>query len=127
MKEKTAYLECIRYMNNAKDTLKKSGKENGIYNDVKYVQMACGTAYSAVLIALDRYIQHKEGMNFKKPRSIEEYRTKLSKLNKKLLVLLNAAYDELHLAGYYHGTQSEITVRSGFDKATEIIEYLKAL
>jgi hypothetical protein len=35
-----AYTEAIRYMDNAKETLKKAGKEDYYYNDRKYVRMA---------------------------------------------------------------------------------------
>ncbi len=125
MKQKTVYLECLRYMANAKETLEKAKKDNGVYKDVKYVQTACGTAYNGVLMALDEYLKRKEGAKYKKCKSIEEYRIKISKLNKTVLNLLNAAYDELHLAGYYHGTPSAKTVQSGFENAKKIIELIK--
>jgi uncharacterized protein (UPF0210 family) len=123
--EKTAYKEALRYMDNAKETLKKAGKELGTYKDIKYVKTASGTAYNGVLIALDEFLKRKEGIKFKKPKSIEEYRTRIAKQNKKLLEFVNAVYDELHLAGYYHGTQSEKTIKNGFENAYKIIEYIK--
>jgi len=47
---KTTYFnEAIRYMDNAKDVLKKAGKDDDYYADEKYVKMATETAYSAVL------------------------------------------------------------------------------
>lgn len=49
------YTEAIRYMDNAKETLKKAGKDGDFYNDRKYVRTATGTAYKGVLIALDGY------------------------------------------------------------------------
>lgn len=124
MQAEIVYSECIRYIDNAKDVLKKAKKENGIYNDIKYVQMACGTGYNAVLMALDNYLLKKQPKKGKS-RSIEEYRSRLSKLNKTLLRYLNDAYDELHLAGYYHGTPSAKTVKSGFESAMKIINYTK--
>lgn len=127
MKEKSVYLEALRYLSNATETLKKAGKEDGIYKDVKYVQTASGTAYNGVLLAIDGYLKSKEGLKYVKPRSIEEYRIRLSKLNKKLLALLNEVYDELHLAGYYHGTQSVKTIENGMDTAKKIVEYVKNL
>ena len=45
------YSEAIRYMDNAKATLKSAGKEDDYYNDDKYVKTACGTAYNGVLKA----------------------------------------------------------------------------
>lgn len=125
MKQKNDYLEAIRYMDNAKESLKKANKENGIYHDIKYVQTASGVAYNGVLIAIDHYIKSKQGDKFKKPKSIEEYRSLLAKLNKKILSLLNAVYDELHLAGYYHGTPSAKTIEAGFANAYKIIEFIK--
>ncbi len=62
-----------------------------------------GVAYSGVLIALDEYLAQKEGLKFKKPKSIEEYKSRISGRDKKLLALLVGVYDSLHLAGYYHG------------------------
>ncbi len=35
------YAEAIRYMDNAKETLKKAGKDRGEYADDKYVKTAC--------------------------------------------------------------------------------------
>ena len=46
------YREAIRYMDNAKDTLKKVSKED-YYKDDKYVKTACSIAYNGVLKALD--------------------------------------------------------------------------
>jgi uncharacterized protein (UPF0210 family) len=125
MKEKTPYLEALRYMSNAKETLEKAKKDNGNYKDIKYVQTACGTAYNGVLIAIDEYLKRKEGLNCKKCKSIEEYRTHLSKQNKQLLNLLNSVYDDLHLAGYYHGTPSAKTVVGGMINAKKIIDFIK--
>jgi hypothetical protein len=124
MVQKSTYQECVRYMDDAKESLKKAKKNNGIYSDVKYVQTACGTAYNAVLMAIDEYLKRKSP-NKPKPKSIEEYRTRLAKQNKRLLSYLNNAYDELHLAGYYHGTPSAKTVQNGMDAAGQVINYIK--
>ena len=43
LREKS-YAEAIRYMDNAKETLKKAGKEDYFYKDKKYVSSACGIA-----------------------------------------------------------------------------------
>ena len=53
---KTYYNQAIRYMENARETLQKAGKEDRFYIDKKYVKTACGTAYNAVLLALDGYL-----------------------------------------------------------------------
>jgi hypothetical protein len=119
------YTEAHRYLANAKDILKqKAGKKDGEYADVKYVQMASGTAYSGVLLAVDEFLYRKEGNKFVKPKSIEEYRTRVAKQNKKLLSFLNEAYNDLHLVGYYHGTTSVRSITNGINAALEIIEYI---
>ena len=59
LKEKY-YGDAIRYINNAKDCLKKAQKEGMYYQDQKYVRMACGTAYSGMLVALDGFLQLKD-------------------------------------------------------------------
>jgi hypothetical protein len=121
----TVYEEAMRYMANAKETLKTAGKEDGLYQDIKYVRTASGTAYNGVLMAVDEILLRKEGAKFKKPKSIEEYRTRLGKIDRKMLALLNATYDALHLAGYYHGTTSEKTISHGMKDAQAIIEYIR--
>ena len=52
MEHKEPRLEALRYIDNAKETLKKAQKENGIYKDKKYVRSASGTAYLGAIIAL---------------------------------------------------------------------------
>ncbi len=42
------YNEAIRYMDNAKATLKHANKRDGFYQDKKYVKTACGTAYNII-------------------------------------------------------------------------------
>lgn len=121
----TPYEDAVRYMENAKDLLKKADKMNYQYQDIKYVKMASGTAYSGVLLALDEYLLRKEGAKFTKPKSIEDYRIRIAKKNKKIIRWLNIVYDDLHLSGYYHGTPSYDTIKRGFDKAYDIIELIK--
>ena len=71
--------EAIRYFENAKDLLKKSHVDDNRYSDVKYVQEACGTAYLAVLKAIDEYLL-KRGVSQKDlPDSVEGYRDMLKK------------------------------------------------
>jgi len=119
------YNEAIRYMDNAKDTLKKAGKEDAFFKDKKYVKTACGTAYNAVLEALDCYIQLKGAERKKGKKSIEYYQVTISKIDKKMLNYLNNAYDILHLSGYYDGITDVKVVTRGFDLAYEIIEKIK--
>jgi uncharacterized protein (UPF0332 family) len=122
-----AYAEAMRYMENAKETLQKAGKEDDHYHDTKYVRTACGTAYNGVLIALDAYLLLK-GVEQKKGRkSIEYYTANISSLDKKLLSHVNNAYKILHLSGYYDGIDSAVVIKAGFDYAYQIIDQIKPL
>lgn len=117
--------EAARYLQNARQILtNKAGKKDGLYADVKYVKMAAGTAYSAALLILDEYLRQKEGIHFTKPKSIEDYMSRLRKYNKKLLALLADVYDELHLAGYYHGTKSVNTIQTGLENVKQMLTYI---
>lgn len=120
----TPYQDALRYLENAKETLRKAGKKDDRYEDVKYVKAASGIAYSGVLLALDEYLRRKEGNKYTKPKSIEAYQARLAKQDKKLLSLLDAAYDDLHIVGYYHGTRSVKTIQSGLTMAKAIMEYI---
>ena len=120
------YTEAMRYMDNAKETLKKAGKEGYFYNDKKYVRSACGTAYSGVLVALDAYLEMKDVEKpIKKRRSIEYYLKNIAILDGKLLKYLNGAYDTLHLSGYYDGNLDTRVIAAGFDHAYQIINRIK--
>ncbi|KAA6335179.1 hypothetical protein EZS27_016564 [termite gut metagenome] len=122
------YSEAIRYMDNAKETLQKAGKEDYFYTDRKYVRTACGTAYNGVLIALDTYLLLKSGLKKTKGRkSIEYYQEQVGKIDKKLLWHVNSAYEALHLFGYYDGTLNARIVQAGFDEAYEIINQIKPI
>jgi len=123
----TYYSEAIRYIDNAKECLKKAKKEGIFYKDKKYVKMACGTAYSGVLVALDGYFILKDVSvpEGKVRKSIDFYRNNLTKLDKKALKTLNSAYDILHLWGYYDGIDDARVVSAGFEHANTIIDKIK--
>lgn len=106
--------EALRYLENAKEILKKAPIEDIRYADVKYVQEACGTAYLAMLKAIDEYLL-KKGLSKKNlPRSVDAYRKALQKYvaihNGKLLREFEDLYDELHIAGYYRGNLHSVNV-----------------
>ena len=129
-KEKeTHYREAVRYMNNAAEILRtKANKKEGFYQDKKYVKMACGTAYSAVVLALDAYFDIK-GMPLEKKRNsrtnVKDFQRRLAVLDKKTLNEFDNAYNVLHLDGYYDGIQKYDTIRSGMDSAIQIINKIK--
>jgi Domain of unknown function (DUF5618) len=99
--------EASRYLNNARDMLKSVSVEDNTYTDVKPVREALGTAYLAVLEAINERLI-REGMTKKElPKSVEGYRKLLRKYmavrNGKLLREFEKLYDMLHIAGYYRG------------------------
>jgi hypothetical protein len=99
--------EAFRYLNNAKETLRLVPVEDNTYTDVKPVREALGTAYLAVLEAVNQYLI-KQGLTKKElPKSVDGYRKALQKYiavhNGKLLREFEKLYDMLHIAGYYRG------------------------
>ena len=123
--KQTYYSEALRYMDNAKETLQKAGKDDRFYIDDKYVKTACGTAYNGVLKALDGYFILKEVKKPKGKKSIDYYKLNITKIDKKLLNYLNNAYEVLHISGYYEGVTSVKVIQEGFDLAYDIIEKIK--
>ena len=119
------YIEAIRYMQNAEETLKKAGKEDRFFKNPKYVKTACGIAYNGILIALDGYFKIKDTPTKKGRKSIEYYQIIISSIDKKLLNYLNNAYDILHLSGYYDGVTNIKVVKEGFEMAYTIINKIK--
>lgn len=114
--------EAKRYVNNAKDLLReKAGKENGVYQDRKYVRLAGHAAYLGVLVALDGLFQVKKGTR----KSVEWYQEQLRKTDRKLLDSFNAAYDTLHLAMGYDGNISADVSAAGITTAETIIQWVE--
>jgi len=99
--------EALRYLENAKQMLLSAPKEDNTYTDIKPVQEACGTAYLAVLKAIDEYLLAKGIEKKELPKSVDGYRDLLKKHalihNGKLIREFEKLYDALHIAGYYRG------------------------
>jgi hypothetical protein len=123
------YREAIRYIANALDILKTKGKKKDrYYEDVKYVRMACGTAYSGVLLALDSYLEIKGKKILKKRGSqvnVKDYQQALAETDKKILNEFNTAYRILHVEGYYQGENKYGVIREGIDSANYIIDKIR--
>jgi len=99
--------EALRYLQNAKDTLGKTPIEDDYYVDVKPVREALGTAYLAILEAINEALI-KKGLTTKElPQSVDGYRKILRKYfavhNGKLMREFEALYNTLHIAGHYRG------------------------
>ncbi len=115
--------EAMRYIDNAKDILsQKAQKEDGYYQDKKYVKMAGHTAYSGVLVALDDLLEPKK----KGRKSVDWYKSELAKLDKKVTSSFTNAYDILHLSLGYDGATNAKLAQLGFEEAEKIIEWVNA-
>jgi len=99
--------EALRYLNNSKEILKAAPVEDNTYTDVKPVREAFGTAYLAVLEAINEYLSKKGLARKELPKSVDAYRDALRKhlavCDGKLLREFEKLYDMLHIAGYYRG------------------------
>jgi len=121
--------EAKKYFDNAKEILKKSPIEHGIYMEPKYVKEASAMGYLATLRAIDSYLLAKGTRPEQLPASIEEYRKVLSRIphNGKLMAALTVVYQNLHILAYYRGGVDVDMIKSGFARAKEIIEIFSRL
>ena len=118
--------EATRFMNNAHKELHQADKNGKVYRDVKHLRVACGTAYLAMLKAIDGFFLLRNIQKPKKHPSIEYYQRELTKIDKKILTSLNIAYQILHKDGYYDGFNEVYTIKHGFEEAQYIINKLKS-
>ncbi len=120
----------MRYLENAKEILKEAPIEDNRYSDVKYVQEACGTAYLAVLKAIDGYLLNRGLTKQELPKSVDGYRKALQRYlavrDGKLVREFEALYDQLHIAGYYRGLLHNVDiVKDALKAAKAFIEKIK--
>jgi len=114
--------EAKRYLDNAKEILReKALKDDGYYQDSKYVKMAGHTAYTGILLALDVYL----GKKGKGRKDVDWYKEHLSKLDKKVLNAFLTAYQVLHLDMAYDGAKSAELAATGLKEAEKIITWLE--
>ncbi|MEW6607185.1 MAG: DUF5618 family protein [bacterium] len=122
--------EPLRYLENAKEILGKSGIEENRYTDDKYVKSACGVAYLGVLKAIDEHLLGKGLTKKELPKKVDEYKKAIQKYlsvhNGKLFKQFDDIYDELHIAGYYRGILHSVdTVKGALKTAKDFIEKIK--
>ena len=91
----------------------KALKEDGFYQDKKYVKMAGNTAYNGVLKALDGLF----GIKKKRRKSVDWYQEELGKVDKKILTRFNSAYNMLHLLMGYDGELNVKVCNAGLEEA----------
>ena len=119
--------EALRYLQNAKDILEKVPIEDKVYTDIKPVREALGTAYLALLEAINEGLIKKGYTKKELPKSIDEYRKMLRKHfavhDGKLLREFESLYDALHIAGYYRGLIYRVSlVKDSMKDAKTFIE-----
>jgi hypothetical protein len=120
--------EAMRYLNNARAILRHAPVEREIYLDPKPVREAMGTAYLAVLEAINEALERRGVSRKELPRSVEAYRAALQRhlatRNGKLMREFESLYDLLHIAGYYRGglLRDRRVVREALDAAQRFIE-----
>lgn len=114
--------ESRRYVENARESLAKGGNydpETDCYSDRKYVRSAGHYLWTGVLVILNAVFH----VNEKKGRiSIDDYRMAVGPRDRKLLALVNNAYDILHLNMGYDGVLDKRVCDNGFRVANEIID-----
>lgn len=126
-----AVSEAERYLNNAKETLKKStiDMKTSMYNDVKYVKTAYGIIYNGVLLVLDAYLKikgEKYPLDKKKRKSIEYYMDNTGH-DTRLQNYLHDLYSQAHLSGYYDGVLSTGSMKSTMNLYESFVEYFKSV
>ena len=123
MEKKNPIEEARRYVNNAKDLLRERGDldpETNHYSDRKYVKAAGHYLWNGVLVILDATF-HLERKNDGRI-DIKDYRMAVGTRDRKLLALVNDAYDTLHLHMGYDGVLNKRICDEGFLIANEIID-----
>nr|WP_295929658.1 DUF5618 family protein [uncultured Dyadobacter sp.] len=118
-----AISEARRHIDNAKDFLSNNAKkQDGLYQDKKYVKIAGHTAYTGILLVLNELLGEK---NRKTPKSAEWYQYELSRVDKTLLSNFTTAYQVLHIDMGYQGTKSAKIAALGLDSAEKIIDWVE--
>lgn len=102
----------------------------GVFPDIKPVQEACGTAYLAILKAIDEYLINR-GIDSKElPQSVEGYREMIRKhlsvYNGKLTREFEKLHKALHIAGYYRGLLEDVDmVKDAFKAAKSFFDKIR--
>ncbi len=119
--------EGVRYLENSREILRRVPVERDIYLDRKPIREAMGTAYLAVLEAINEALIRRGVARKELPKSVDAYREALQRhlapRNGKLMREFESLYDLLHIAGYYRGLlYDRKVVREALDAAQRFIE-----
>ena len=120
--------EARRYVDNAKTVLFEKAKldpETNCYADSKYVKAAGHYLWNAVLISIDAIFEVKSKL---RPHpDVNDYREAIAKRDRKLLTLINAAYETMHITMGYDGNTAKGVCTDGIRLANDIIERCEAM
>ncbi len=119
--------EGARCLENSREILRRVPVERDIYLDRKPIREAMGTAYLAVLEAINEALIRRGVARKELPKSVDAYREALQRhlapRNGKLMREFESLYDLLHIAGYYRGLlYDRKVVREALDAAQRFIE-----
>lgn len=120
--------EARRYVENAQSALTTHGKfdpETNCYQDPKYVKAAGHYLWSAVLLILDAVFEVKD--KAQPHPDIKDYRAAIVKRDRKLLTLVNAAYETMHITMGHDGNPRKAVCTDGIQLANEIINRCAAM
>lgn len=123
MEKKDPVEEARRYVDNAKTLLVEHGEldvETHSYNDRKYVKMAGNTLWNGVLLILDAVFHVRKDRRHRV--DIDSYRNAVGKRDRKLLRLVNMAYEDMHINMGYEGNRNKDISDSCFQMANDIID-----
>jgi len=122
------YRKAMRYMDNAAKMLSEKGKnKDGHYQNIKCVRVACGAAYSGLLLATECFLEMKgKPLVRKKGRrlTITQYLENLAWADSKALDYFNDAYTLLGLDGYCDGLSNVAILNIGFESAMKIFKLI---
>ncbi|MBI2889931.1 MAG: DUF5618 family protein [Nitrospirae bacterium] len=121
--------EAIRYYRNARELLGRSKINDNLYEDIKPVRESFGTAWLAIDMAVRAALKERGLTEKQMPRSWEDLRAAtvkhLAVTNGRLVKLLNAAYNGVHLAGYYRGMLAYVPfAKEAMNLTRQVIETL---
>lgn len=120
--EKTsAAREAYRYIENAREMLsEKANKQDGFYQDPKYVKLAGHAAYAGILLALDSVFGKKKGR-----KDVDWYLKHLAGTDRKLFNQFQAAYETLHLGMSHDGNPDAEVAQIGLKRAESIVDWVE--
>jgi len=116
------FKDALRYLVNARELLHRAGRQNGRYQDKKYVKLAGHAAWSGVLVAVDYFLETKGVTAPKSRKGKRWYMRELSKISRKINAAFLDAYDGLHLSLGYDGALNAKAVEAHFRSAKQVIE-----